>query len=105
MEENYSSLKEEVEGKSKKLKTLAAKYRTMKSEMVDIQKEFEEERQGYIYFDSFYTKKSLNTDNVLLFVWKLRCTFFLSHLFFLSVRKTHTHTGEIILAQISSNHT
>ncbi len=44
LEEHFSSLQEEVEVKTKKLKKLWTKFQTAQSEVQDIQKEFQQER-------------------------------------------------------------
>ena len=62
MEEKYSSLADEVEAKTKKLKKLWTKYQSAKSEAKDLQQEFQ---VGYCVF-ILYTFSFANDMNVYI---------------------------------------
>mmetsp|Transcript_9520 Transcript_9520/g.18042 ORF Transcript_9520/g.18042 Transcript_9520/m.18042 type:complete len:1135 (-) Transcript_9520:195-3599(-) len=48
LEENYSTIKEEVDGKTRKLQKLGNKYDDVRTELRDLQHEFEVEKEGYL---------------------------------------------------------
>ena len=48
LEEKYSSLQEEVEGKGRKLKKLWTKYKAAQSEIRDVQAEFSREKEDIL---------------------------------------------------------
>nr|CAG4715957.1 unnamed protein product [Naegleria fowleri] len=49
MEEKYTSIQDEVQIKTKKLKKLWSKFEAAKAEISDLQKEFQQEREDYLY--------------------------------------------------------
>eukprot|EP00818_Percolomonas_sp_WS_P005293 CAMPEP_0117439294 /NCGR_PEP_ID=MMETSP0759-20121206/2492_1 /TAXON_ID=63605 /ORGANISM="Percolomonas cosmopolitus, Strain WS" /LENGTH=690 /DNA_ID=CAMNT_0005231007 /DNA_START=2534 /DNA_END=4606 /DNA_ORIENTATION=- len=57
VEENYNSIQEEIDLKTRKLKKLWEKYQSTKQEIIDIEAEHQEERD-----DSLYTVRQLERD-------------------------------------------
>jgi hypothetical protein len=49
LEQQYASIQDEVEVKTKKLKKVWGKFQSAKSEITDLQKEFQQEREDYLY--------------------------------------------------------